>query len=142
MHVPLFTLETNLYLNQSQSVRTHSLCGIMTIQALIHCLDRSADHTFLETHHTCVGSKHKLELLFMKHYAPNRCLYIKVAKLRTGLGCAEMSHLQNCSLKIYLKSTGGRFGGGGQDRCERRIKVFCENSKKENVGGGRVWGSE
>ena len=36
----------------------------------------------------------QLELMFMKHYAPNRCLYIKVAKLRTGVGSAEMSHLQ------------------------------------------------
>ena len=44
--------------------------------------------------------KHKLELMFMKHYAPNRCLYIKVAKLRTGVGSAEMSHLQNRCLKI------------------------------------------
>ena len=35
-----------------------------------------------------------------KHYAPNRCLYIKVAKLRTGVGSAEMSHLQNRCLKI------------------------------------------
>ena len=42
----------------------------------------------------------KLELMFMKHYAPNRCLYIKVAKLRTGMGSAEMSHLQNRCLKI------------------------------------------
>ena len=41
--------------------------------------------------------------MFMKHYAPNRCLYIKVAKLRIGVGSAKMSHLQNCSLKIYLK---------------------------------------
>ena len=45
-------------------------------------------------------SFHKLELMFMKHYAPNRCLYIKVAKLRTGVGSAEMSHLQNRCLKI------------------------------------------
>ena len=44
--------------------------------------------------------KGKLELMFMKHYAPNRCLYIKVAKLRTGVGSAEMSHLQNRCLKI------------------------------------------
>ena len=54
--------------------------------------------------------------MFMKHYAPNRCLYIKVAKLRTGVGSAEMSHLQNCSLKIYFKEStggGGRVGGGG-----------------------------
>ena len=34
--------------------------------------------------------------MFMKHYAPNRCLHIKVAKLRTGLGSAEASYLQNC----------------------------------------------
>ena len=54
----------------------------------------------------------ELELMFMKHYAPNRCLYIKVAKLRTGVRSAELSHLQNCSLKIYLKSTGGRVGWG------------------------------
>ena len=32
--------------------------------------------------------------MFMKHYAPNRCLYIKVAKLRTRVGNAETSHLQ------------------------------------------------
>ena len=29
--------------------------------------------------------------MFMKHYAPNRCLYINVAKLRTGVGGAETS---------------------------------------------------
>ena len=46
------------------------------------------------------SSNPKLELMFMKHYAPNRCLYIKVAKLRTGVGSAEMSHLQNRCLKI------------------------------------------
>ena len=39
-------------------------------------------------------NNNKLELMFMKHYAPNRCLYIKVAKLGTGVGSAEMSHLQ------------------------------------------------
>ena len=70
--------------------------------------------------------------MFMKHYAPNRCLYIKVAKLRTGVGSAEMSHLQNCSLKIYLKRAlgGGGVGLGGQDGCERRIKVFVKIQKK------------
>ena len=81
--------------------------------------------------------------MFMKHYAPNRCLYIKVAKLRTGVGSAEMSHLQNCSLKIYLKRALGEWGGGGggggdrgQDGCERRIKVFVFFFG----GGGRVGG--
>ena len=42
----------------------------------------------------------KLDLMFMKHYAPIRCLYIKVAKLRTGVGSTETSYLQNCSLKL------------------------------------------
>ena len=72
--------------------------------------------------------------MFMKHSAPNRCLYIKVAKLRTGVGSAEMSHLQNCSLKIYLKRElggggWGRVGGWGQDGCERRIKFFVKIQK-------------
>ena len=43
----------------------------------------------------------KLDLMFMKHYAPNRCLYIKVAKLRIGVGSAETSNLQNCSVKLF-----------------------------------------
>ena len=41
-----------------------------------------------------------------------------------------MSHLQNCSLKIYLKrALGGGVGFGGQDGCERRIKVFVKIQK-------------
>ena len=43
----------------------------------------------------------ELDLMFMKHYAPNRCLYIKVAKLRTGVGSTETSYLQNCSVKLF-----------------------------------------
>ena len=43
----------------------------------------------------------ELDLMFMKHYSPNRCLYIKVAKLRTGVGSAETSYLQNCSIKLF-----------------------------------------
>ena len=42
-----------------------------------------------------------LDLMLMKHYAPNRCLYIKVAKLRIGVGSAETSYLQNCSVKLF-----------------------------------------
>ena len=45
----------------------------------------------------------ELDSMFMKHYAPNRCLYIKVVKLRTGVGSAEMSYLQNCSVKLFKK---------------------------------------
>ena len=67
----------------------------------------------------------------MKHYAPNRCLYIKVANFGTGVGSAEMSHLQNCSLKIYLERARGGGGGGGQVggvrmNVNEELK-FCEN---------------
>ena len=90
--------------------------------------------------------------MFLKHYAPNRCLYIKIAKLRTGVGGAEMSHLQNCSLKIYLKrALGVGLGGGVRMDVNEELKI-CENSKKKKLGGGgggrgsgrggrgRVWG--
>ena len=53
---------------------------------------------------------------------------------------------------FFFGGGGGRWGVGGRGRgqggCERRIEVFCENSKKKNLGGGvggvsgrgRVWG--
>ena len=48
----------------------------------------------------------------------------KAGKIKR-VGNAEMSHLQNCSLKIYLnRALGGRVGGegvvrvGGQGGCE------------------------
>ena len=55
-----------------------------------------------------------------------------------------MSHLQNCSLKIYLKRAlgggGGGGGMGGQDGCERRIKFFVKIQKTNffffGLGGG------
>ena len=55
-----------------------------------------------------------------------------------------MSHLQNCSLKIYLKRAlggggfgfGGGGGGGGQDGCERRIKCFVGWVSWVGGGGG------
>ena len=55
----------------------------------------------LVLHHPKCQCYLKLDLMFMKHYAPNRCLYIKVAKLRTGVGSAETSYLQNCSVKLF-----------------------------------------
>ena len=86
----------------------------------------------------------RLELMFMKHYAPNRCLNIKVAKLRTGMGSAEMSHLQNCSLKIYLKrALGGRVWGVRMDVNEELKFVFFlgGGGVGSGGGGGRVGGS-
>ena len=86
-------------------------------------------------------AKLQLELMFMKHYAPNRSLCIKVAKLGTGVGSAEMSHLQNCSLKIYLKRALG--GGGGGVRLDvNKELVFVKIQKIYNFffggGGGGV----
>ena len=42
----------------------------------------------------------------------------KDGKIKDWVGSAEMSHLQNCSLKIYLKRAlegGGRAGGVRMD---------------------------
>ena len=89
--------------------------------------------------------------MFMKHYAPNRCLYIKVAKLRTGMGSAEMSHLQNhCPFFFLGGGGGGQVGGmfgvwGSQGGCEQRIEVFVKIKKKQfgggvGGGGGRIGG--
>ena len=45
----------------------------------------------------------ELELMFMKHYAPNRCLYIKVAKLRTGGGeCRDVTPTKSLSQNIRV----------------------------------------
>ena len=85
--------------------------------------------------------------MFMKHYAPNRCLYRKVAKLRTGGGeCRDVTPTKLQSQNIFKESTGGGGSGwGGQDECERRIKVFVKIQKKiyifffwGGVGGGGV----
>ena len=41
-------------------------------------------------------------LVVFENYAPNHIfLYIKVAKLRTGVGSAKTSYLQNCSVKLF-----------------------------------------
>ena len=44
-----------------------------------------------------------LDLIFMKHYATNRFLCIKVTKLRTGVGNAETSHLQCQNIQRALQ---------------------------------------
>ena len=65
--------------------------------------------------------------MFMKHYAPNRCLYIKVAKLRTGVGSAEMLH----TYKIAVSNQ-----NINQGRCEQRSEVFFRGGG--GGGGHRV----
>ena len=64
-------------------------------------------------------------MMFIKHYAPNRCLCIKGGQINnvqliTGLRIAKMSQLQNCS--VMCTKNGG----------------YCENEKKkEKKSGGR-----
>ena len=61
--------------------------------------------------------------MFMKHYTPNRCLYIKVAKLRTGVGSAG-SHTYKIAVSKY------------QGRCEQRSEVFVKTFFFFWGGGG------
>ena len=76
----------------------------------------------------------------MKHYAPNRCLYKKVAKLRTGVRChtykiAVSKYQGRCEQRseVFVKTfffffwVGG--GGGSQGGCEQRIEVFVKIKK-------------
>ena len=48
-------------------------------------------------------------------------------------------------LRKFTQKKSGVFGlggvrvGEGQGGCERRIEVFCENSKKKLGGGSGVW---
>ena len=57
----------------------------------------------------------KLEFMFMKHYAPNRC-----------------------KPNIEALNIEGGGGGGGQGRCERRSVVFVKFQKKYFLWGVRV----
>ena len=71
-----------------------------------------------------------------------------------GGECRDVTPTKLQSLNIFKESTwGSGWGGGGQDGCERRIKVFVKIQKKNffffifffgGVGsglGGRVGGS-
>ena len=76
---------------RSNSV-TPAVAGVEQERAILRCMSVGTIDVRLQK---------ELDLMFMKHYAPNRCLYIKVAKLRTGVGSTETSYLQNCSVKLF-----------------------------------------
>ena len=78
---------------------------------------------------------------------------INNVQLITGLRIAEMSQLQNCSVKCtkngsYCENGGGGGGGGGQGRCERRSEAFVKIQfflfffwgGGGGGGGGSGWG--
>ena len=76
--------------------------------------------------------------MYMKHYAPNRCLYIKVAKLRTGVG-----RVQNIFKEHWGGGGGGGVpGGGGGVRLDvnEEFKFLGKFTKKNNSGVGGVGG--
>ena len=82
-------------------------------------------------------------MMFIKHYAPNRCFCkINNVQLITGVRIVEISQLQNCSVmcakkevivKIKIKKSQG---GGGQERCVQRMEVIVVKRKKKLGGGG------
>ena len=62
--------------------------------------------------------------MFMKHYAPNRCLYIKVAKLRELGWGVQRYHTYKIAVSKY------------QGRCEQRSEVFVKTFFFFFGGGG------
>ena len=84
--------------------------------------------------------------MFIKHYAPNRCLCIKVANSIDHWfeDCRDVTKAggggictKNGSYCEKEKKSGG---GGGQGRCERRSEAFVKIQKKKKLGwGGGGW---
>ena len=68
------------------------------------CITVAGQTTMEAPRPVCLEAIEKLDLMFMKHYAPNRCLYIKVAKLRTGWG-VQRRHTYKIAVSNYSKST-------------------------------------
>ena len=66
----------------------------------------------------------QLDLMFMKHYAPNRCLYIKVAKLRTRVG-VQRHHTYKIAVSSYSKSTSKSKSAKGD--YSKKIKSLFSN---------------
>ena len=78
-------------------------------------------------------------MMFIKHYAPNRCLCIKVANsiyhwvedcrdvTKTGGGGICTKNGSYCEKEKKVGEVGG---WGGQGRCERRSEAFVKIQKK------------
>ena len=89
-----------------------------------------------------------LEVMFMKHYAPNRYEpSIEALNFRGGGGGIRVNvrceRRGEVFLKIQKKNGGGgcQVGGGGGGRdgrggCDRRIEVFVKIQKKWGGGSG------
>ena len=80
-------------------------------------------------------------MMFIKHYAPNRCLCIKVANsidhwvedcrdvTKAGGGGICTKNGSYCKKEKRVGEV--ERGGGGQGRCERRSEAFVKIQKKK-----------
>ena len=76
----------------------------------------------------------------MKHYTPNRCLYVKVAKLITTAGSAEVSHIKNAVTKIFKEHR--RYFTIKKTKSKKKQKTTTKiyKKKKNYRVGGWGWG--
>ena len=90
-------------------------------------------------------------MMFIKHYAPNRCLCIKVANSIDHLveDCRDVTKAGGrgiCTKNGSYCEKEKKVGGGVGGRCERRSEAFVKIQKKKlffffwGEGGGRVEG--
>ena len=89
-------------------------------------------------------------MMFIKHYAPNRCLCIKVANsidhwvedcrdvTKAGGRGICTKNGSYCEKEKKVGEMGG--GGGGLGRCERRSEALLKIKKKKNWGECRCRG--
>ena len=65
----------------------------------------------------------------------------KAGKIKNWVGeCRDVTPTKLQSQNIFKEHCGLGGGGGGQDECERRIKVFVKIQKKMMGGGVRSGG--
>ena len=82
----------------------------------------------------------KTRMMFIKHYAPNRCLCIKVANSIDHWveDCRDVTKAGGKGKKSRRGGGGGGGGGGCQGRCEWRSEAFVKIYFFFGGGGIRV----
>ena len=84
--------------------------------------------------------KYKLEYMFIKHYAPNRCepSIEVIVKMGVRLGGLVSNKVWGRGRCVVNAKKGGPVGG--QCGCEPRIELIVKMNKKVGRGGGPVGG--
>ena len=86
----------------------------------------------------------KTRMMFIKHYAPNRCLWIKVANSIDHWveGCRDVTKAEGGGGGIctkngsYSEKEKSQGGGGVRVDVNREVKLLLKYKKKNLVGGG------